>query len=41
MEHNVGLTEDQDASQYLKRDLVKRKDQKPPYKIIRDEIVGR
>lgn len=39
MEHNPGLTEEQDVSHYIERDLLKHKE--PPYKIIRDEIVGR
>ena len=39
MEHNPGLTEEQDVSYYIKRDLLKHKE--TPYKIIRDEIVGR
>ena len=40
MEHHSGLADnDQDAQDYMKRDLVKRS--KPAFKIIRDEIVGR
>ena len=39
MEHNPGLTDDQDVSLYIKRNLVKQKE--PAIKIIRDEEVGR
>ncbi len=39
MEHNPDVTDDQDVGEYMKRDLLKRKE--PAYKIIRDEIVGR
>ena len=39
MEHNPGLTDDQDVSLYIKRNLIKQKD--PAIKIIRDEEVGR
>ena len=41
MEHNPGLTEEQDVSHYVQRDLLKHKKATPPYEIIRDEIVGR
>jgi hypothetical protein len=41
MEHNSGLTEEQDVDQYIKRDLLISSKKSPPYKIIRDEIVGR
>ena len=40
MDHNVGLTDDQDVAEYVKRDVAKRSTD-PPYKIVRDEIVGR
>ena len=40
MEHNPGLTEEQDVSHYVQRDLLKHKEA-APYKIIRDEVVGR
>ena len=50
MDHNVGLTDEQDIAEYLKRDVAKRSTTIPsktsttttiPYKIVRDEIVGR
>ena len=40
MDHNVGLTDEQDIAEYLKRDVGKRSTT-VPYKIVRDEIVGR
>jgi len=40
MDHNVGLTDEQDISEYVKRDVAKRSTTLP-YKIVRDEIVGR
>ena len=40
MDHNVGLTDQQDIAEYLKRDVAKRSTT-IPYKIVRDEIVGR
>ena len=39
MEHNPDLTDDQDASLYLQRNLIKQKDS--VIKIVRDEEVGR
>jgi len=39
MEHNPDLTDDQDASLYLQRNLIKQKDSL--IKIVRDEEVGR
>jgi len=39
MDHNQGLTDEQDIARYMKRDLKKHKSL--PYKIIRDEVVGR
>ena len=39
MEHNPGLTEDQDVQNYMKRDLIGKS--KQLFKIIRDEKVGR
>ena len=42
MDHNVGLTDEQDIAQYMKRDLTKRsKTDDLPYAIARDETVGR
>ena len=42
MDHNIGLTDEQDIAKYLERDGAKRTgDKKPPYEIIRDETVGR
>ena len=43
MDHNLGLTDEQDIEQYTKRDLTKHssKTGDAPYKIIRDEVVGR
>ena len=39
MDHNQGLTDEQDIARYLKRDAKKHKS--IPYEIIRDEVVGR
>jgi hypothetical protein len=42
MDHNVGLTDDQDVAEYLKRDAAQLSTSRvTPYKIVRDEIVGR
>ncbi len=40
MDHNLGLSDAQDVAEYLKRDATKRSTSLP-YKIVRDEIVGR
>jgi hypothetical protein len=40
MDHNLGLSDAQDVAEYLKRDATKRATSLP-YKIVRDEIVGR
>ncbi len=40
MDHNLGLSDAQDVAEYLKRDATKRTTSLP-YKIVRDEIVGR
>ena len=43
MDHNLGLTNEQDIEKYTKRDLTKRSS-KPgsiPYEIVRNEVVGR
>ena len=39
MEHNPDVTEEQDVSHYVSRNLFQKKD--PLFKIIRDETVGR
>lgn len=43
MDHNKGLGDADDVALYLKRDELKRKKEKAaaPYKIVRDEVVGR
>ena len=44
MDHNVGLSDDQDVAEYLKRDVTKRASPSAaslPYKIVRDEVFGR
>ncbi len=41
MEHNPGLSDEDDVKSYLQRDLTKKNKTNPPYKIIRDETVGR
>ena len=43
MDHNAGISDEQDIERYMKRDLTKRStsNASPPYKIIRDELVGR
>lgn len=42
MDHNEGLTDDQDVAKYILRDVAKRaKGETTPYKISRNEIVGR
>ena len=43
MDHNLGLTDEQDIKKYIERDLTKRtsKVDSVPYQIVRDEVVGR
>ena len=43
MDHNLGLTDEQDIKKYIERDLTKRtsKVDSIPYQIVRDEVVGR
>ena len=43
MDHNIGLTDEQDIKKYIKLDLTKRssKSGSIPYEIVRNEIVGR
>ena len=43
MDHNLGLTDEQDIKKYIERDLTKRasKVDSSPYQIVRDEVVGR
>lgn len=43
MDHNLGLTDEQDIEKYTKRDLTTRSSKlgSIPYEIIRNEVVGR
>ena len=43
MDHNLGLTDEQDIEKYIKLDLTKRspKTGSIPYEIVRNEVVGR
>merc|ERR1719422_2743662 len=43
MDHNLGLTDEQDIKKYIKLDLTKRssKSGSIPYEIVRNEVVGR
>ena len=43
MDHNLGLTDEQDIKKYIKLDLTKRSSKygSIPYEIVRNEVVGR